>query len=304
MHWLKQITNGGKSSAYYILTLKKDKGRTSFAGAFVEDLIAKTTLLDDVVEYRQFLKSQITKYREEQNLGAKVSDDEVIEKIIPAAELYNFAKELDKQDDTGKVRDFLIPKGLTDYQAMVTFTRIANLFVYELRFKNATKRFRQSVHLMIDELDVLRQSSTKEILEVNDLIRHLYDLCPNCFGLVLAVSAEQELLSSIFAEPILTRVNRQIEFKPLDRESSVEFATQIMDAMRLDKADRGKTGAFPFTDAALDAILGELTFRTPRKVVNAMQQVIEEVRLAGLNPADGPVDVDVLDKTGLLDEVL
>ena len=304
MHWLKQISKGGKSSAYYIPTLKKDKGRPTFAGAFVEDLIAKTTLLDDVVEYRQFLKSQITKFREENNLGSKVGDDDVIEKLIPAVELYNFAKELDKQDDVQKVRDLLIPKGLTDYQAMVTFTRIANLFVYELRFKNETRRFRQSVHLMIDELDILRQASTKDILEVNDLIRHLYDLCPNCFGLVLAVSAEQELLSSIFAEYILTRVNRQIEFKPFDRESSVEFATQIMDAMRLDAADTNKMGAFPFTKQALDAVLGQLTFRTPRKVVNVMQQVIEEARLKGLNPTSEPIDVETLDKTGLLEEVL
>lgn len=304
IHWLKQIKEGGKSSAYYIPTLKKDKGRPTFAGAFVEDLIAKTTLLEDVVEYRQFLKSQITKYREEQDLGAKVADDEVIEKLIPAVELYNFAKELDKQDGEQEIRDLLVPKGLTDYQAMVTFTRITNLFVYELRFKNETKRFRQSVHLMIDELDILRQASTKEILEINDLIRHLYDLCPNCFGLVLGVSAEQELLSSMFADYILTRVNRQIEFKPFDRASSVEFAIQIMDAMRLDKANNAKMGAFPFSNESLDAILGQLTFRTPRKVVNVMQQVIEEARLAGLNPNDAPISTDSLDKTGLLDQVL
>jgi hypothetical protein len=35
-----------------------------------------------------------------------------------------------------------------------------------------------------------------------------------------------------------------------------------------------------------------------------MQQVIEEVRLAGLNPNDAPIDIDALDKTGLLTEVL
>jgi len=301
--WLRKITVGGSSAAYYIPTLKKDKGRTSFAGAFVEDLVAKTTLLEDVIEYRQYLKTQISKYRDENSVNAKVSDDEIIEKIIPAVELYNFAKELDRREGED-IRAFLMPKGLTDYQAMVTFTRIVNLFVYEIRFKNEIRRFRQSVHLMIDELDILRQATTKEILEVNDLIRHLYDLCPNCFGLVLAVSAEQELLSSMFADYILTRVNRQIEFKPFDRGTSFEFVAQIMDENRANKDDVLRKGAFPFTDEALDAVLGQLTFRTPRKVVNVMQQVIEEARLAELDPSKGAIDIGDLDRTNLLDEIL
>lgn len=301
--WLRKITAGGASAAYYIPTLKKDKGRTSFAGAFVEDLVAKTTLLEDVIEYRQYLKTQMSKYREENSINAKVPDDEIIEKIIPAVELYNFAKELDRREGED-IRAFLMPKGLTDYQAMVTFTRIVNLFVYEIRFKNELRRFRQSVHLMIDELDILRQATTKEILEVNDLIRHLYDLCPNCFGLVLAVSAEQELLSSMFADYILTRVNRQIEFKPFDRATSFEFVTQIMDENRKDRDDLTRKGAYPFTDEALDAVLGQLTFRTPRKVVNVMQQVIEEARLAELDPSQGGIDIADLDRTNLLDEIL
>ena len=151
---------------------------------------------------------------------------------------------------------------------------------------------------------VSRHASTKEILEVNDLIRHLHDLCPNCFGLVLAVSAEQEILSSIFTEYVLTRVNKQIEFKPFDRAASVEFVVQILDAMRSDKSDSVRLGPYPFTTGALEAILGQLSFRTPRKVVNVMQQVIEEARLADLNPGQSPITVEDLDQAGLMDEIL
>lgn len=110
--------------------------------------------------------------------------------------------------------------------------------------KDEVKRFRQSVHLMIDELDLPLQASTKEVPEVNDLIRHLYDLCPNCFGLVLAVSAEQEIRPSIFTEYVLTRVSRQIEFKPFDRAAAVEFSTQVMDNSRDDDTDAARKGAF------------------------------------------------------------
>jgi hypothetical protein len=304
IHWLKHMDGEGKSSAYYIPTLKKDKGKLTFGGAFQDDLIAKTGLVEDALHYRTFLQRCINQYTAENDVGATASNDDIIERLIPAVELYNFAKDLFRHETEESVRVFLTPRGQTDYQAMITFTRLANLFVYEMRFADEVKRFRQSVYLMIDELDVLLQASTKEVLEVNDLIRHLYDLCPNCFGLVLAVSAEQEILPSIFTEYVLTRVSRQIEFKPFDRAAAIEFTVQVMDRSRDGKADTARNGTFPFTADALEAVLGRLTFRTPRKVVHVMQQIIEEARLAGLDPSKGPITVAQLDKSGIIEEVI
>lgn len=304
MQWLKSITEDGQSAAYYIPTLKKEKGRLSFAGAFNDDLISKTTIISDVLHYRNFLSRCVTQYSTENITGTDVTNDDIIGKLFPAIELYNFARELYRQETAETVKAFLAPRGQTDYQAMVAFTRLANLFVYEMRFKDEVKRFRQSVHLMIDELDVLVQASTKEVLEVNDLIRHLYDLCPNCFGLVLAVSAEQEILPSIFTEYVLTRVSRQIEFKTFDRAAAVDFVVHVMDANRIERNDDNRVGPFPFTQDALEAVLGQLIFRTPRKVVNVMQQVIEESRLAELDPSKGPITVSNLDASGITDEVL
>ncbi len=304
MNWLREQHKHGKSAAYYIPTLKRDKGKLTFAGAFRDDLIAKTALVEDVLQFRNFLTQCHSQYTTEKKIGTNVTTDAVIEELLPPVDLYNFAKELYKLDKADAVREFLVENSQTDYQAMVTFARIVNLFVYEIEFEKEAKRFRQSVHLMIDELDVLAQASTKEVLEVNDLIRHLYDLCPYCFGLVLAVSAEQEILSSLFAEYVLTRVTRQIEFKPLDRDGAVDFVTQIMDANRADAQLKGKVGAFPFTQDALEAILSQLSFRTPRKVVNVMQQVIEEARLADLDPAKGAISVEKLDQTGIMEEVI
>ena len=301
-HWLRGMESGGKSNAYYIPTLKKDKGKLTFGGAFHDDLIAKTTLVEDALLYRTFLHRCINQHTAENETEPTASNDQIIEALIPAVELYNFAKELSRHETAEDIQGFLAPKNQSDYQAMVTFTRLANLFVYEMRFKNEVRRFRQSVHLMIDELDVLLQASTKEVLEVNDLIRHLYDLCPNCFGLVLAVSAEQEILPSIFTEYVLTRVSRQIEFKPFDRATAVDFAIQVMDGRR--ESDDARKGAFPFTADALEAVLGQLSFRTPRKVVNVMQQLIEEARLADLDPSQGPINVGQLDSSGIIEEVI
>jgi Cdc6-like AAA superfamily ATPase len=304
IHWLKHSDAVAQSAAYYIPTLKKDKGKLTFAGAFQDDLIAKTTLVKDVLMYRHHLQKCIAKHTSENDVSTGMSANDIIERLIPAVDLHVFAKDLFNQDTEDRIRQFLTPRGQTDYQAMVTFTRVANLFVYEMRFKNEVKRFRQSVHLMIDELDVLLNASTKEILEVNDLIRHIYDLCPNCFGLVLAVSAEQEILNSIFAEYVLTRVTRQIEFKPFDRAAAVEFSIQVMDNSRREETNPALKGAFPFTPEALEAVLGQLTNRTPRKVVNVMQQIIEEARLRDLAPSNGPITVSQLDASGIMEEIL
>ena len=61
---------------------------------------------------------------------------------------------------------------------------------------------------------------------------------------------------------------------------------------------------FPFERGAIDAIASQLTEITPRKIVTSMQQVIEEVRLAGHDPANGPVSIEFLDDNEIVEEVL
>jgi hypothetical protein len=303
-HWIRHYGGDKKSSAYLIPTLKKDKGRLTFAGALNDDIIAKTTFLDDVLAYKQFLERSLIRYIQEKELGTEAKNIDQIEKVIPPVELHAFAKQIFRCDSVEEIRRVVSPPGVTDYQAMTNFAKVVNLFVYEIRFRDGIDRFRQSVYLLIDELDVLRSASSKEVLEVNDLLRHIYDSCPNSFGLVVAMSVAQEVIPTVLTEYVLGRVNRQIEFPVLDRDSAVAFAVNIMDQMRSSPEDRSKRGPFPFTQDALDALIGQLTFRTPRKVVNTMQQVIEEARIAGLNPRDGPIDVQKLDDAGILEEVI
>ena len=304
LHWISGLTEPGLSSAYYIPTLKKDKGKLTFGAALRDDLVARTTFVEDVFHYRQYLGRAIKQYIDEYELDAETADEVVIEKLIPPTELFNFAKEIYSLPGDG-VREFL-SKDRSDYQAMLLFTRVVNLFVHELRFKNSTNRFRQSVYLMIDELDSLVNASAKEVIEVNELIRHLYDMCPNCFGLILALSAELEQIPTVFTEFVLSRMGRQISFAPLDRQSAVEFAIEIMDseAMRVKRDEANLMGPFPFTMEALDAVLGAVSFRTPRKIVNVLQQLIEEARLADLDPSAGAITVQQLDESGILEDLI
>ena len=74
--------------------------------------------------------------------------------------------------------------------------------------------------------------------------------------------------------------------------------------MRLSRDDPQKLGAFPFTREALEAVLGEVSSRTPRKIVNVLQQLIEEARLADLDPRNGPITVSRLDESEVLEGLL
>jgi hypothetical protein len=291
------------SVCYFIPTLKKDKGKLTLAGAFMEDLVAKSSLLEDIREFVNFLRTKTYQYRDEHGIANAVKDEEVIEKMIPPVELSNFAKELFKRPDLSELKEFIAPRNLNNYQAMTVLTRLINLFVHEIKFKDGTKRFKKACYLFIDELDDLLRASVKEAREINDLLRHIYDSCPNCFCLVIALSAASAELPAIFEDYVLSRIQRQIILQLLDKDASVEFVGQVLDKSRL-KAS-GPNGLFPFEKQAIDAICSHLVEITPRKVVNVMQQVIEEVRLAGYDPkSKKKIGLAELDNWEIMESVL
>ncbi len=253
--------------------------------------------------YHNVLTECISLCRTAHGLGHEVPAEKVIEILIPPVELNNFAKEIyhcQKEEDFLKL---IAPKTLTDYQAMMIFTRLVNLFVHEMGISEANKRrFKKGAYLFIDELDDLERASVKEAREVNDILRHIYDNCPNCFCMVIALSAEISQLAVLFFDYILSRIHRQIELVVLDKDDAVSFVREILNSNRVDPDGEG--GFFPFEEAAIETIASQLTEITPRKIVTTMQQVIEEVRLADHDPADGAVSVDFLDDNETVEEVL
>lgn len=291
------------SVCYFIPTLRKDKGKLTFAGAFLDDIVAKSDLMTNAQAYHNFLTECISLCRTAHGHGHVVPAEKIIEILIPPVELNNFAKEIyhcQKEEDFLKL---IAPKTLTDYQAMMIFTRLVNLFVHEMDISaTSKKRFKKGAYLFIDELDDLERASVKEAREVNDILRHIYDNCPNCFCMVIALSAEISQLAVLFFDYILSRIHRQIELVVLDKDDAVAFVREILSSNRVDPDGEGDF--FPFEEAAIETIASQLTEITPRKIVTTMQQVIEEVRLAGHDPADGPVSVDFLDENEIIEEVL
>lgn len=289
---------------YFIPTLRKDKGKLTFAGAFLGDLLERSTLMADVQAFHGFLVECVTKCREANGYKREdVTNEKIIEELIPAVELNNFAKEIHKCTDDQNFYDILAPNGLTDYQAMMIFTRLVNLFVHEMQISSEdSKRFKKGAYLLIDELDDLGRATVKEAREVNDLLRHIYDNCPNCFCMVIALSAEISQLTVYFFDYILSRIHRQIELTVLDKNDAVNFVKEILKSNRL--SSKGKSGFFPFEQSAIDSIASQLTEITPRKIVDTMQQIMEEVRLVGHNPGAETVSLEFLDEHEIIEDVL
>ena len=291
------------SVCYFIPTLRKDKGKLTFAGAFLDDIVAKSDLMSNVQAFHNFLTECVSLCRTAHGHDHEVPADKIIEILIPPVELNNFAKAIyhcQKEEDFQKL---IAPNTLADYQAMMIFTRLTNLFVHEMKISESDKRrFKKGSYLFIDELDDLERASIKEAREVNDILRHIYDNCPHCFCLVIGLSAEISQLAVYFFDYVLSRIHRQIELVGLDKDDAVTFVCEILNSNRVDP--EGELDFFPFERGAIDAIASQLTEITPRKIVNTMQQVIEEVRLADHDPSQGLVSVDFLDENEIVEEVL
>lgn len=299
---LEAQKNEFNSVVYYIQTLRKDAGKITFAGAFREDIVGKSAIVSDVRRYRQFLLECALEYRRDNKLELDVTNEAILEQLLKSVELYNFAKEILRCETEDAVRSFLVPAKLGDYQAMSTLTKMINLFVFEIKLKSGPRRFKNAAYLFIDELELLATSTAKEQRDVNELIRHIYDNCPNCFCMMLAFTATAAELSILFAPYVLSRASKQIVMNFLQPEEAKEFVKGILDTSRLDP--KRQTGYFPFEEGAVHTVVSQIVSITPRKVINAMLQVIEEVRLLGYDVSKEPVSAGFLEDNGVLEEVL
>ena len=290
------------SVAYYIQTLRKDAGKITFAGAFREDIIGKSALVEDVRRLKQFLEECIVEYKRDNKLGPDTTSEAVLQKLLGSVELFNFAKEVLKCSSEAEVRELLAPPRLGDYQAMSTLTKLINLFVFEVPLKAGARRYKNAAYLFIDELDLLATATAKEARDVNELIRHIYDNCPNSFCMVLSFTATAAELNVLFAPYVLSRVAKQIVMNFLQLDEAKAFVKGILDSARISKS--GKTGYFPFQEEAIQAVVAQIVSITPRKVINTMQQILEEVRLLGYEPSKGPIPATYLDEHNVIEDAL
>jgi len=287
------------SMSFYIRTLKKQKGVMTFQGAFQEDIIGRSNIVMDILIYKQFLDERIIEYKKDKSIGPEVSKDSILQIILKSTELLNLAKEILDCDSEDDVRDIISPKN--DYEAFDLFMRLTNLFVYEFNLPSGNYRYKKAVYLFIDEMDRLGFSSLKEARDVNDLIVHLYDGCPECFGMILAATATPAELNVLFSAPVMERVDRQIQLELLQPNDAKLFTKDVLDSARIDNTKNA--GYYPFAEDVIDTVVSGLVSITPRKIMKSMQRLTEEVRLADLNPANGVITTKMLDDNHIWEEI-
>jgi hypothetical protein len=270
----------------------KDKTKMSFGIAFQEDIVNKSSIISDILYFHQFVDECIVEYKRDNGLGPEVAWETVAAKMVPSMEMLNLLRQILSCKNESDVRQLLKPNG--DHAAMLLFCRLTNLFVHPFALKSGNRRFKQAVYLFMDEMDELSNCSAKEAREVNSLLRQIYDLCSNCFFLGLGFTATSAEIGVLFTEYVLSRVSRQIVLDFLQPAEAKEFVKEILNSARVNRI--AKVDYFPFTEEAIDAGVSQIVSITPRKVVNMMQQLIEECRIAGIDPSAGPITADVLDK--------
>jgi len=134
----------------------------------------------------------------------------------------------------------------------------------------------------------------------NEIVRNLYDSCPNRFGFVLGFTASVASVSLLFDEWVLSRVSRQIVMQTLPQDEAKDFIKGILN---FDRVSRETRPFRPFDESAIDAIVSQMSSITPRRIMKTMERVLELVRTAGLDPRSSIATSDFLDDNGITDEI-
>lgn len=286
--------------AYSIGSLRNDD-KITFAATFERDIVNKSSIVNDVVEFRQHLDELCVAYRKMHG-QAGLSKDEALEKMIPSRELSNLAKEIIHAETPEAVRKVLVPVKLGEFGTIGKFAALVNLFVMDVDIDGEPKSWKKAAYLFIDELNLLVEASAKEQRMANEMIRNLYDSCPNRFGFVLASTSSVANVSLLFDEWVISRVSKQIVLQTLPQQDAKDFVAGILNHERVSNPDPEPFR--PFTESAVDSIVAQMSAITPRRIMKTMERVLELVRTEGFDPKkDGLVTSQFLDDHGITDEV-
>lgn len=296
MHQLKEEFN---SVAYYVQTIMYN-GKVSLANAFDQFVVRKSELKKDIVSFRNFIKTQIQKYRQDNSVNESISEEDLLAEILPSIDLTNFLKPLLPCDTESKAEEFIksnfARSAWTDEEVISLITQIINSFTFEFP---SGSRFKNAVYLLIDELDTLLNISVRDGRLTNDKFRHLYDNAPEGLGLIFALTATAAELPQIFSEPMLSRTSGMVELQFFDPSQAKSFIKTVLNSYRVNHDDQNKLDFFPFNEDTVDQIISSITNVTPRKIMRNMHHIIEEVRIN--EPNAETINWEIIEKIGLHD---
>lgn len=283
---------------YHISSLRNDD-KITFSVTFERDVVNKSEILDDVAEFRQHLDELCIEYRKANNTTEP--KDKIIELLIPSRELSSLAKQILHSETEDDARAILLPHKTGEFGTMNRLAALINLFVIDIEVGGVSRSWKSAAYLLIDELNLLVDASAKEQRMANEIIRTLYDSCPNRFGLILAFTASVAQVSLLFDEWVISRVSRQIVMPTLPQQDAKDFIGGILEYDRIKKPESQPFK--PFDEEAIDSIVSQMSSITPRRIMKIMERVLELARTAGHDPATGLVSASFLDENDITDEI-
>lgn len=153
-----------------------------------------------------------------------------------------------------------------------------------------------AVYLFIDECEMLLEAKLTESENVFAGLRELINGLPYRFGLMMSFSAATALIEAIMPSHMLKRLTRSyFEVPMLDDDLALEFLRTQLNFYRTPSSSREGT-FYPFSDEAVDVIIGNEVSLTPRTLFIACKRVFERaLRRYDLQPGE-TISADVARK--------
>lgn len=286
------------SVVYNIGSLRNDD-KITFAATYERDIVNKSELSEDIQSFRQFLDEICVEYRKQH--GGTLDKDAILGLLIPSRELSSLAKQIVHADSSAAIKEIMMPAKAGEFGTVGRLAALINLFVLDIEVNGTEKSWKKAAYLLIDELNLLVDASAKEQRMANEIIRNLYDACPNRVGIVLAFTASVAQVSLLFDEWVISRVSRQIIMQTLPQQEAKDFIGGILES---DRAVLPEPDTFrPFDEGAIVSIVSQMSSITPRRIMKVMARVLEHARTCGHDPESGPITSAFLDDNGIIDDV-
>ena len=148
------------------------------------------------------------------------------------------------------------------------------------------------VILWIDEMEDLFYFTTRQHRPFTQGLRDLIDALPGYVTLFMNFTlAEPESLEDIrivLGGALMDRITHHVYFQEPDETGAFEYVSDLLRQFRTESPeDRGLPLTYPFTEAALRALIAGLPLRTPRDLNQACSETISKALQQGTIAAPG-----------------
>ncbi|MGJ3701930.1 ATP-binding protein [Variovorax sp. AFSI2.2] len=169
-----------------------------------------------------------------------------------------------------------------DYPAVATLAGLFKVMTSDIGNERAAY---EAVYLFVDEQENLVEMKAVESIQLLQSFRELLNQLPNYFCMIWGFSADAALIEAVLPTPILQRLTRKyIELPALEPEAAKKFVREQLSGFRKPEFIAPSL-YYPFSEAAVDAVLERIVEMTPRNIFKLMRAVLERaVRKHGLEP--------------------